>query len=448
MLMAQRIATRICFLFFLQTAAAQQGIHWPQFRGPDSSGVQEGFSTPVRWNAEEGENTAWKTPLPGLSHSSPVIWSDRVYVTTAVSSQGNVDLKVGLYGDIGASPDESVHQWKVYCLDKNTGRMLWERTAHEGVPRIKRHTKATHANSSPAVDGRHVVVFFGSEGLYSYDIEGNLKWKKDLGVLDSGFFRVPTAQWGFASSPVIHKGLVYIQCDVQKDSFLAVFDVETGEEIWRVARNDVPTWSTPALIGRDHGTDLIVNGWKHIGGYDAATGKELWRMTGGGDIPIPTPVTGHGLIFITNAHGGMAPVYAIRPGARGDISLSDGETTNTHIAWSIGRGGTYMQTPLVYGDYRYICRGNGVLTVHDAKTGNVVHGPHRVGGDAYTASAVGADGKIYYTSESGDVTVLRHGDSFEKLAENPLGEVTLASPALSEGRIYFRTKGHLVAVGE
>ena len=285
MLMAQRIATRICFLFFLQTAAAQQGIHWPQFRGPDSSGVQEGFSTPVRWNAEEGENTAWKTPLPGLSHSSPVIWSDRVYVTTAVSSQGNVDLKVGLYGDIGASPDESVHQWKVYCLDKNTGRMLWERTAHEGVPRIKRHTKATHANSSPAVDGRHVVVFFGSEGLYSYDIEGNLKWKKDLGVLDSGFFRVPTAQWGFASSPVIHKGLVYIQCDVQKDSFLAVFDVETGEEIWRVARNDVPTWSTPALIGRDHGTDLIVNGWKHIGGYDAATGKELWRMTGGGDIP-------------------------------------------------------------------------------------------------------------------------------------------------------------------
>ena len=445
MQISKRIATPILFLLFLQTAVAGEGIHWPQFRGPHSSGVQEGFSTPVRWSAETGENIAWKIPIPGLSHASPVIWGDRIYLTTAVSNQGNVDLKVGLYGDIGASPDESVHQWKVYCFDKNTGRVLWERTAHEGVPRIKRHTKATHANSSPAVDGRHVVVFFGSEGLYSYDLEGNLKWKKDFGVLDSGFFRVPTAQWGFASSPVIHKGRVYVQCDVQKNSFLAAFDVETGEEIWRAARHDVPTWSTPALIERGHRTDLIVNGWKHIGGYDAATGKELWRMAGGGDIPIPTPITSHGLIFITNAHGSMAPIYAIRPGASGDISLSDGETANTHIAWSIERGGTYMQTPLVYGDHLYICRGNGVLTVHEAKTGNVVHGPTRVGGDAYT---VAADGKIYYTSESGDVTVLSHGDSFEKLAENPLGEVTLASPALSEGRIYFRTKGHLVAVGE
>ncbi len=444
----RRFSASICFLFFLPTAAAQEGIHWPQFRGPDSSGVQEGFSTPVRWNVEERKGVAWKTPIPGLGHSSPVIWGDQLYVTTAVSSQGNVDLKVGLYGDISASPDESVHAWKVYCLDKNTGRILWGRTAHEGVPRIRRHTKATHANSTPAVDGSYVLVFFGSEGLYCYDAEGNLKWKKDFGILDSGFFRVPTAQWGFASSPVIREGRVYIQCDVQKDSFLAAFDVEDGEEIWRVARHDVPTWSTPALIENGGRTDLIVNGWKHIGGYDAATGKELWRMAGGGDIPVPTPVLGHGLIFITNAHGSMAPIYAIRPSAQGDISLTDNETANTHIAWSMRRGGAYMQTPLIYGDYLYNCRGSGVLTVYEARTGNIAHGPRRVGGTAYTASAVAADGKIYYTSESGDVTVLRHGGSFEKVAENPLGEVTLASPAVSEGRLYFRTKGYVVAVGE
>ena len=196
MSITRRLAAWICFFFSLHTASAREGVHWPQFRGPSSSGVQEGYATPTVWNGETGENVLWKTSLPGLGHGSPVIWGDRVFVVTAVSSRGNVDLQIGIYGNINGVPTESSHQWKVYCLDKKTGRILWERTAHEGVPLIKRHIKATHANSTPAVDGRHVVVFFGSEGLYCYDMDGKLKWKKDFGVLDSGFFSAPTALSG------------------------------------------------------------------------------------------------------------------------------------------------------------------------------------------------------------------------------------------------------------
>jgi outer membrane protein assembly factor BamB len=425
--------------------------NWPSFRGVHASGVANGYPSPTSWNVEENKNVLWKTPIPGLGHSSPIVWNDRVFITTAVSGKEKVELKVGLYGEIDPVDDDTVHQWKVYCLNKKTGKILWEKTAHKGIPKVKRHTKGTQANSTMATDGKSVVAFFGSEGLYCYDLQGNLRWKKDLGVLDSGFFQVPEAQWGFASSPVLYDNKVLVQCDIQKGSFIAAFDLRDGREIWRTPRGDVPTWSTPTVFrGSGSGrAQVVVNGWKHIGGYDVATGKELWRLTGGGDIPVPTPVVGHGLIFITNAHGRMSPIYAIRADASGDISLTGDATASRHIAWSQTRGGAYMQTPLVYGDYLYNCRDNGVLSCYQATTGKRVYeerlGTGRTG---FTASSVAADGKLYFTSEEGEIFVVKAGPVFQVLSVNTMGEICMATPALSQGALFFRTQGHLVAIAE
>ena len=410
--------------------------------------MADGFGAPVRWNGETGENVLWKTAIPGLGHSSLILWGDLVCVTTADSRQ-DAELKVGLYGDIEPVANEVAQRWEVRCFDKTSGAERWTATAHQGMPAIPRHPKATHANSTLATDGTHLVAMFGSEGLHAYDLDtGRELWTVDLGVLESGFFRAPTALWGFAASPVIHDGLVVIQADVLNGSFLAAFDVATGDEIWRTERDDVPTWSTPTVHEVDGRAQIVVNGYRHIGGYDLATGRELWRMTGGGDIPTPTPVVADGLIFITNSHGLEAPIFVINEGASGDITPATGALSNDHLVWSRRRDGAYMQTPIVYGTLLYNCRTNGVLSVYDTRTGRRLY-QQRIdgGGSGFTASPIAADGKVYFSSEDGSVYVLKAGPEFEVLAENPMGETLLATPALSEGVLYIRTRGHLVAVG-
>jgi outer membrane protein assembly factor BamB len=282
---------------------ARPGVDWPQFRGLDAGGVSEGFALPDRWNAATDENVRWKAAIPGLAHSSPIVWRDMVCVSTAVAENKEEALKVGLYGDITPVDDATPLSWEVHCFDKKSGAKRWSAVAHKGVPKIKRHPKGTHANSTLATDGRHLIAMFGSEGLYAYDLSGKLQWKKDLGVLESAFFQVPAAQWGFASSPVIHGDRLIVQADVLNGAFLAAFEMATGKELWRTARNDYPTWSTPAVHTADGRAQVIVNGFKHVGGYDLATGKELWRMKGGGDIPVPTPLVRRDVVFITNAHG-------------------------------------------------------------------------------------------------------------------------------------------------
>ncbi|MEW6125972.1 MAG: PQQ-binding-like beta-propeller repeat protein [Acidobacteriota bacterium] len=445
--MKKHISSILLILFFATLANAQ---NWPAFRGNNASGVAEGKPTPVKWDAKTGENILWKTPIPGLAHASPIVWGNRLFVTTAISSDPNPYFRHGLYGDVDSDKDLSKHTWKVYCLDKTTGKILWERVAHEGVPKSKRHIKSTHASSTPVTDGKYVVAFFGSEGLYCYDFKGKLMWKKDLGVLSAGWFYDPDYEWGTASSPIIYKGMVILQCDVQKNSFIAAYDIKTGKEIWKTMRDEIPSWGTPTIYEGKTRTELITNATHAARGYDPLTGKELWAMKGNPEVTATTPVIGHDLIFIVNHYRPNQPIYAIRPGATGDISLDlkKGETANQYIAWSVQRGGAYMPTPVIYGDYLYICQNQAILRCLDAKTGKVVY-QQRIGeGGAYSASPVAADGKVYLSSEDGVVFVIKAGEQYEVLAKNEIGEVLMATPAISDGMIFVRGLKTLFCIAE
>jgi outer membrane protein assembly factor BamB len=427
--------------------AAAGDPNWASFRGSNAAGVAEGYPLPVAWNVETGENIRWKTPIPGLAHSSPIIWGDRLFVTSAVSADPKPYLRVGLYGESPDHPENVDHDFRVFCLDKKSGKILWEKTAYRGIPKTKRHIKATHANCTPATDGRHVVALFGSEGLYCYDFEGKLLWQKDIGYLDAGPSDARELQWGFASSPIIHDGRVIVFCAVRNASFVAAFDVQDGRELWRTPRETDPCWGTPTVhVGTDR-TQIITNGYQHIGGYDFNTGKELWWMRGRGDVPVPTPVVANDLIYITNAHGGDSPVYAVRPTATGDITLADGATTNEYIAWSNLKIGNYMQTPLVYSGLLYCCRDSGILACYDATTGAKHYRERLADGVGFTASPVAGDGKVYFTSEEGDVHVVGAGPQFMLMGQNRMGEICMATPAISEGNLLFRTQNQIIAVG-
>jgi outer membrane protein assembly factor BamB len=419
--------------------------NWPQFRGPSAGGVGTG-TPPAEWDVASGKNILWSREIPGLAHSSPIVWGDRIYLTSAVPAKGDPELKVGLYGSIMPVPDEGKQTFVVLCLDRKSGKILWQREAFSGQPKFARHPKATHANPTPATDGKHVVAFFGSEGLFAFDMDGKPLWQKDLGTLDAGFYMVPTAQWGFASSPIIHNGRVIIEVDVQKDSFLAAFDVNTGKEMWRTPRKDVPTFGTPAIApytaGGGKGEQIVLNGWKEIAGYDFATGKQLWTMKGGGASPVPTPVIQDGLIVITHAHAGRA-TFAIRTDAAGDLSEK-----RDAIAWKQDKTGNYMQTPLLDRGLAYFCYDNGVLTVYELKNGEQVY-QQRLGGgtSGFTSSPVAAGDRLYITNEEGHSYVLALGREYKVVAENELGEVVMATPAVSDGVLYIRGRKHLFAIG-
>jgi outer membrane protein assembly factor BamB len=422
-------------------------LNWPSFRGPNASGVADGQYPPLTWDAAKGSNILWKTPIAGLGHSCPIIWEGRVYITTAVSRDGKSSLKPGQYGNVDSVKETSEHEWKLYCLDKRSGKVLWERTACKGVPKIKRHTKGTHANPTPATDGTHVIASFGSEGLYCFHRDGKLLWQKTLGVLDSGWFYDADYQWGFGSSPVLYRGLVIVQCDVGKNSFLTAYRVEDGKEVWRKSREEIPSWGTPTIIEGPGRVELVTNATNYARGYDPLTGAELWRLSRHSEITVPTPIFGAGLIFVTSGYRPVQPIYAIRPGATGDISLKDGKTANDAIAWSKSAGGPYMPTPIVYGEYLYVCSNAGILTCYEAKTGKEVYKQRMGGQGGYTASPVAADGKLYFTSEQGGVRVVRAGPKYELLAVNPLGDVCLATPAISDGMIFVRTEHYLMGIG-
>lgn len=427
---------------------ARRGVDWPSFRGPNASGLAEGFATVAEWDVASGKNVLWRVEVPGLAHSSPVIHGDRLFLTTAVRKEGDPELTVGLYGSITPVRDEGEQLFRVLCLDKKTGQELWSHTAFDGEPRYPRHPKGSYAASSPATDGQRVVAFFGTEGLYAYDMDGEPLWQRHFGDLDSCFYMMPSdSQWGFAASPVLVDGKVVIQADVLEGSFVAVLDAATGKDLWRTARDEVPTFSTPTVAPRGDGRQVVCNGYKHIGGYDLATGKELWSLAGGGDVPVPAPVVAGDQVFITNAHGRMAPIVAIDLAAEGALEL-DPEKSDA-VRWLKAREGAYMQTPLAVGEFLYVCRDNGVLGCFALEGGEQVYEERLGSGQSgYTSSGVYADGKLYYASEEGVVHVVPEGIDFEVVARNDLGEECMATPAISEGVLYYRTRRHLAAIGK
>lgn len=423
---------------------------WPSFRGQNASGIADGQGAPARWDVASGENIAWKTAIPGFANAGPVIWGDRVFITTAISSSGDDTFRIGQYGDIRPVDDLSEHSWWLYSLDRRTGDVLWEREVYVGAPETKRHTKASQANSTPVTDGQHVIAVFGAIGLVvCYDMDGTLLWDADIGALHSGWFIDPDFQWGHSSSPVIHDELVIIQADTSDEPFLVALDLRTGDEVWRVRREDeISTFATPTVYSGPEGDELITNGTR-IRAYDPATGEPLWSLGPNSEIPIATPVIHDGLIYLTAGYPPVRPIYVVRPGHRGDLSLRDGEDSNAAVVWSKDRGGTYIPTPLVYDGYLYTNANNGRLTCYDAKTGDIVY-RRRIGGvgGSYSASPIAADGKLYFASEDGDVYVVRAGPEYEVLARNSMDEIIMANPAVSDGVMVIRTLHHVYGVAE
>jgi outer membrane protein assembly factor BamB len=421
---------------------------WPSFRGAQASGVAVRQNLPDSWDARTGENILWRTPIPGLAHSSPVVWGQRIFVTSAVSGDPNASFKPGLYGDGDASQDRTRHRWMLYALDKRTGKIIWERTAHEGVPLDKRHIKSTYANSTPATDGRIVVAWFGSQGVHAYDVNGRFLWKVDLGRLDLGAYDIPTYEWGSASSPIIWNGLVILQCDTQDDSFLLALDAATGRIIWKTERDELPSWGTPTVALTPSGPELVTNASNYIRGYDPRTGKELWRLGRSSKITAPTPVFADNVFVIVSGRAPERPIFVVRAGARGDLTLPEGKTTSEAVAWSRTGRGSYMPTPLIYDGILYVLANNGLLDAYDLRTGEEVYRQRLpLIGSGYSASPVAADGKLYLSNEDGDMLVIAAGRSFTHIATNSMGELLMATPALSDGVMYVRSSKSLFAIG-
>lgn len=428
---------------FSLTAHAQ---NWPGFRGPNGSGIGDARPLPVAWDGEKGVNILWKTAIPGLGHSSPVIWGERIFVTAAESSAKALTYNAK-NDDIEPANDASVHQWRVYSLDKRSGKVIWSRTAHQGVPKVKRHVKASQANATPVTNGRIVVVAFGSEGLYAYDMDGNQLWKKDLGFLDPGYAGQPELQWGFASSPVIYQNLVILQCDIQKDSFMVAFNLTDGKQVWRVNRDEIPAWSTPVIYQGPARTELVTSGSKYYRGYDPFTGKELWRLKDDTQVKVPSPVVAHDLYFLSGGNPRGRDFYALRPGGIGDLSIAANATSSKQVAWRKTRGSPYTPTPIVYENYLYVCNDNGVLTVYDARSGAQIY-VNRIGttNSTFSASPIAAAGRLYLSSEDGEVFVIKAGPKYELLSVNRMGEPLMATPAASDGMIVMRGQRHIYAV--
>jgi outer membrane protein assembly factor BamB len=431
----------------LGQAPAAKGV-WPSFRGPGATGVADGMKLPDAWNVKTGENVLWRAPIPGLAHASPIVWGERVFVTSAVSSRPNATFKPGLYGAGDASDDLSTHRWMVYALDRRTGQVLWERVAHEGVPVERRHTKSTYASSTPATDGRIVVAWFGSQGVYAYDVDGTFRWRVDLGHLDLGAYDMPSLEWGTASSPLIWKDLVFLQCDTDADDFLIALNAADGTVAWKVDRDEVPSWGTPTVVEAPSGAQLVTNAANFIRAYDPRTGKELWRLGRSSKITAPTPFLADGLIVIASGRGPERPIFAVRPSASGDITPADGATTSDAVAWSKTGRGSYMPTPLAYRGLLYVLGNAGTFDAYDLKTGAEIYRtrvPHL--GLGFSASPVAADGKIYISSEDGEIMVVAAGPKLEAIATNSMGETLMATPALSDGVMFVRGASSLFAIG-
>ena len=430
-------------------AAAPAPGSWPSFRGPQASGIAEAQNLPDTWDVKTGQNILWRTPIAGLAHSSPIVWGDTVYVTTAISSNDSATFKPGLYGDGDPSDDRTRHAWKLVAINKKTGAVRWEQIAVEGVPRDKRHIKSTYASATPVTNGRVVVASFGSMGVFAFDVAGAFRWKVDYGRILLGAYDLPSLEWGPASSPIIWNDLVILQIDVHGDSFLIALKADTGDTVWKTDREEIPSWGTPTVAVTPAGPALVTNASNFVRGYDPRTGKELWRIGKSSKITAPTPIFADGLWVIASGRAPERPIFVVKPDAAGDLTLPDGETSNAGVAWSKTARGPYMPSPIAYKGVLYVLANNGLFDAIDLQTGKDIYRQRLPNvGSGFSASPVAADDKIYLSSEDGEMLVIGAGPTFSHLSTNSMGDLLMATPALSEGTMFVRTTRMLFAIGK
>jgi len=426
------------------SVSAGASAQWPQWRGPGGLGISPEHDVPLEWSPTT--NIKWRTEIPGRGHSSPIVWGDRVFLTTSIKGEQVPGRKAPVHLDFSRKPGyvhpdstdvDYKHALKVLAIDAKSGNVLWERVAYDGEMADDRHRKNTYASSTMAADGERAYAFFESAGLYAYTFDGALVWKKDLGgIIKAGL--------GPGTSPVIYKDLIILQCDQEMGdgSYIVALDRKTGAEVWRANRTNRRSWATPLIVNTGARDELIASGAEAVVSYDPATGKELWRANGTQSHPIPSPVATKGLVFMTA--GSQAKVaLALRPGGSGDLRDSPS------VVWRYNKGTAYVPSPIAVGDYLYLMTDTGLLTCIDALTGERKYEGGRVPVPAtFTASPVAVGGWILLTSEDGDTFVVKAGPVHEIVRTNSVGEPVYASPAIAGGTIFIRGEKHLFAIAK
>ena len=415
--------------------------HWSQWRGPAGQGIARETKVPLEWSATK--NVAWKTAIPGRGFSSPVVWGDRIFLTTAVEGEvvsGAKAVRHEIDGKEFVHPDgvgaDRKHAFKVLALDAKGGRILWERTAWEGTPYDTRHKRGSFAAPTPVVDGERVYAYFGSEGLYVYDFDGTLAWSwQTPGIASFGV--------GVGTSPVLHGDVVILQCDEDngQKSFIVGLDRKSGKEVWRTPRQVEVSWATPILVKSGGRHELVTAGSQAIIAYDPASGRELWRMKGLESNAVPSPVAGDGIVVVSSGYPTKVAV-AVRPGGSGDVTGTD------RVLWRYDKGTAYVPSPILVEGLLYLVTDKGLVSCLDAKTGKVHYeGGRPPVGASYMASPVAVSGHLLLSSMDGDTVVLKAGPTHEVVRSNPLGEPIAASPAVVGNRLYIRGEQHLFAIG-
>ncbi|MGD9719793.1 MAG: PQQ-binding-like beta-propeller repeat protein [Pirellulales bacterium] len=424
----------------IATAIASAADNWPQLRGADAMGFIADSDLPDHWSTTE--NVAWKTDLAGRGWSSPVVWGNKIFLTTCVNSGESEEPKKGLYfGGDRPDPPNTEHEWKTICLDLLTGRILWEHTAHRGVPTEPIHLKNSYASETPVTDGQRLYVYFGNIGVFCYDLDGKLVWKKEIEPHKMRF------GWGTAASPVLYEDKLFIVNDNDDDAYLLALNARNGDELFRVKRDEKSNWSTPFIWKNSQRTELITTGTKKNRSYDLE-GRLLWELGGMSSITIAVPYAQGDVLFISSGYvlDKVRPMYAIRPGGAGDITLAADQTKNDYVIWCNPTAGPYNPTSLLYNDLLYVLYDRGLFGCFDPATGEEVYEKKRIPeGKAFTSSPWAANDKIFCLNEDGLTFVIKAGKEFEILHTNALAEddMCMATPAIVGNRLLIRTAKRL-----
>jgi len=437
----------------LGIAVASADDEWPRFRGSNGGVAADHPSLPDQWGP--AQNIVWKIDVPGRSWSSPVIWGDHVFVTTAINTLEPESLLTvasyvsrsngGTMTFMDVSKPSAPHRWVLYDVDLKTGRIRWERVAHTGVPAKSRHLKNSYAAETPVTDGERVYVYFGDVGLFVYDMDGKPLWSRSMDALEmqTGF--------GHAASPVVDDSRVYIVNDNEEQSFIAAYDKRTGAQAWRVDRKETSSWTTPLVWKNELRTEIVTAATGGVRSYDV-NGGLLWQFTGMSTFAVPSPLASGGLLYVMSGYTASAlrPAYAIRAGATGDISLKPDQTSSEFIVWADRTLGTFHASPLVYRGCYYILHDRGFLTCNDPGTGKPIYPRQRISSDTatFTASPWAYNGKVFALSEDGDTFVFQSGPEFKVLGKNSLNEMALATPAVAGGSLIIRTASKLYRISK